>query len=296
MITKFFIKRLRKKWEDEAKKRMENQILSENITANNNIYYIENSCYEQTLDVYYPKNTTEDLPALIVVHGGGLFSSSKDETRFYCYMLAEKGFVVFNINYRLVPKVYLQNQIEDVYNAFCWIENNSNKYPIKNGAFAVTGDSAGAYLALLATLATSSERLQKIYKLKNCSLRIKAASFPFGMFTFESDNFFITRLRNYSLPKGYQNTEFYKNIVLKDLPEMNKCPLCFLISSRDDSLYPMTFQFENLLKKNNITYELKFFEKDSTQIYSHDFCVLDPMRHESIQTIEMMAAFLKKFL
>ena len=122
---------MRKKWEDEAKKRMENQILSENITANNNIYYIENSCYEQTLDVYYPKNTTEDLPALIVVHGGGLFSSSKDETRFYCYMLAEKGFVVFNINYRLVPKVYLQNQIEDVYNAFCWIENNSNKYPIK---------------------------------------------------------------------------------------------------------------------------------------------------------------------
>ena len=57
------------------------------------------------MDVFRPKNREgETLPVIINVHGGGLLLGSKEFNRYYCARLCELGYVVFSIEYRLVPE------------------------------------------------------------------------------------------------------------------------------------------------------------------------------------------------
>lgn len=58
---------------------------------------------DNTLDVYYPKETDHKLPTLIHIHGGGFFYRDKELYRFYTMFLASQGFTVINFNYRLAP-------------------------------------------------------------------------------------------------------------------------------------------------------------------------------------------------
>ena len=54
-----------------------------------------------TLDLYRPADSRENLPVVVFVHGGGWKNGSKKSAAKTAAWLAEHGFAIVSINYRL---------------------------------------------------------------------------------------------------------------------------------------------------------------------------------------------------
>lgn len=92
-------------------------------------------------------------PAVLLVHGGGWIEGDKSELeRDWVRPLAEAGFIVANVGYRLAPKAVAPAAIVDVRAAANWICRNASRYDIDVRRLAFMGMSAGGHLALMAAL------------------------------------------------------------------------------------------------------------------------------------------------
>lgn len=110
------------------------------------------------LDVWRPKGAGPH-PVALYIHGGGFRILSKDTHWLMGLALARRGFVTFNINYRLAPQHLFPAAIEDAAQAYTWVLENAERFggDIDLG-WIVSGESAGANLALGVTIATCFER------------------------------------------------------------------------------------------------------------------------------------------
>jgi len=85
--------------------------------------------------------------------------------KLYGYHLAKKGFIVFNLNYRLASDdTKVPGQIRDVVSAIHWIGENLDAFPADKESIHITGESAGGVLALMAALISKSERLGELFR------------------------------------------------------------------------------------------------------------------------------------
>jgi acetyl esterase len=88
-------------------------------------------------------------PAVIVVHGGGWRSGERGDFPLWNAWLVSKGYVVFDIDYRLSPPPGWQDAPADVRCAVGWVKENAARYGVDPGRIALMGRSAGGHLALL---------------------------------------------------------------------------------------------------------------------------------------------------
>ncbi|MDZ7834952.1 MAG: alpha/beta hydrolase [Alkalibacterium sp.] len=116
------------------------------IEARYDIQYGESKKYN-SLDVYYPKGTTEKLPVIVNFHGGGYVHGNKKNYLHYCMFLARQGFVVVNPGYHLAPKSKYPKQLEELNQVMHWVAGNNEKYFLDMSNVFIAGDSAGAQLA-----------------------------------------------------------------------------------------------------------------------------------------------------
>ena len=95
-----------------------------------------------------------DAPALLYIHGGGWCGGSIDlndpATRGIC---AESGWNVFSISYRLAPEHPYPAALEDCLAAVRWLRTEGATLGLRPGPIALGGASAGANLAMAASLA-----------------------------------------------------------------------------------------------------------------------------------------------
>jgi acetyl esterase/lipase len=114
------------------------------------------------LDVYQSRRTAPSVrrPAVIVIHGGG-WVGGKKENMFnrHCLPYLEKGFVVFNVEYRLASAALAPAAVEDVLLAAKWVRANASRYHVDRRRIVVTGDSAGGHLALMVGLTPKQAKL-----------------------------------------------------------------------------------------------------------------------------------------
>jgi|TARA_Y100000310_G_scaffold337701_1_gene425443 acetyl esterase/lipase len=114
------------------------------------------SSKELVADVYY----TRPGPPIILIHGGALIGGDKSSFEPDARDLAEKGYVVFVINYRLAPVDSWPAMIEDCRLALSWVLNPAvvERYDlqIENGV-AIGGHSAGGHLAGLLSTEVNEE-------------------------------------------------------------------------------------------------------------------------------------------
>ena len=117
------------------------------------IVYEEELTYHQVdgvslqADIYYPMDIAHKAPAVILVHGGGWISGSKENQRVMAQHLAENGFVAMAVNYRLADVAKYPAAIADLNAAITYL--CSSKYPLDTEKIAILGASAGAQLASL---------------------------------------------------------------------------------------------------------------------------------------------------
>ena len=103
--------------------------------------------------------TTGRRPAIVKVHGGGWASGGRGETARWNRFLSERGFDVFDIEYRLAPAAGPLGAIADVKCAIGWVARNAASLGVDPARISVFGTSAGGHLALLAALTPENAAL-----------------------------------------------------------------------------------------------------------------------------------------
>jgi acetyl esterase/lipase len=100
-------------------------------------------------------------PALIYAHGGGWVIGSKQYQGLpLIQRMAARGWVCFNIDYRLSPRATFPDHIIDVKRAIAWVRAHAADYGVDPDFIVIAGNSAGGHLASLAALTPGQPELQ----------------------------------------------------------------------------------------------------------------------------------------
>ncbi|WP_177228004.1 alpha/beta hydrolase [Hyphomicrobium facile] len=104
--------------------------------------------------LYRPNSAmAADAPLLIYLHFGGCVLGDLDTCHTACSLIAEhSGCLVLSVGYRLAPEHRFPAAVEDVLTAFHWVRSTAHRIGADPTRVAIGGDSAGAYLAIAASL------------------------------------------------------------------------------------------------------------------------------------------------
>jgi acetyl esterase len=103
-------------------------------------------------------------PVVLYVHGGGFRILSKDTHWIMGLGFARRGFIVFNVSYRLAPRHRFPCAVEDVCRAFTWVAKNAERFGGDPSRMVLAGESAGANLVTSLAVALSYERKEDFAK------------------------------------------------------------------------------------------------------------------------------------
>lgn len=87
------------------------------------------------------------------IHGGGLISGSVEQNNDFCLWLADQGYTVYAIEYRLIPEVDFLTQLNDICDAIDTFYEANYDCP-----YYLIADSAGCHLALIVNALFSNHR------------------------------------------------------------------------------------------------------------------------------------------
>lgn len=124
------------------------------------------------MDIYFPAGATtaQKYPLVLFTHGGGFIQGDKGDTKALCSALADSGFVVASINYRLGWRTGTGNcdgdtlsrrlaayrAIQDANAAIRYMLSKASEYAVDVNTVFVGGGSAGAGTSLLTTYFTNT--------------------------------------------------------------------------------------------------------------------------------------------
>ncbi|WP_432094173.1 alpha/beta hydrolase fold domain-containing protein [Streptomyces sp. bgisy100] len=103
------------------------------------------------MDVWLPNRPAHrPRPAVVWVHGGGWESGHRSQTPRWNQWLNDRGYAVFDVEYRLAPGATQLQQIGDVKCAIGWVRRHADRYGVDPSRIVLAGTSAGGNLALSA--------------------------------------------------------------------------------------------------------------------------------------------------
>jgi acetyl esterase/lipase len=125
------------------------QLLPGKVTIKNDVVFGTTGSRDLKCDIYHPPHGGDIHPGVLIIHGGGWYSGDRNQLRYYGIQLARYGFVGVACEYRLSGEAAWPAQIHDVKAAIRWMRANAAPLGIDEGKICVTGNSAGAHLALM---------------------------------------------------------------------------------------------------------------------------------------------------
>ncbi|MBK0379882.1 alpha/beta hydrolase [Mucilaginibacter segetis] len=111
--------------------------------------YVKYQDTSLTLD-FYQSEISGKRPCVLVIHGGSWSSGDSRQLPELNTYLAQRGYNVAAINYRLAPEYQTPAPIEDVEAAISYLQHHADELHIDTNKFVLLGRSAGAQIALLA--------------------------------------------------------------------------------------------------------------------------------------------------
>lgn len=287
------IQKSRMKLEMTGKERDERLRFPEKVTVFQNVSYQKTNPPALPMDIYRPAGNRKILPVVINVHGGGLVMGNKEFNWFFCAELCQLGFLVFAVEYQLVPEVQVYQQFADVNSALDVVSNLIPLYGGDSNHLYMVGDSAGAYLAIYTAAMQRSSVLAETAGVKTGGLPIKALGLISGMFytrKIDSIGLFLPKLL---YGRDYKKHPFLPYINPEHPEIVKNLPPSYLITSRNDHLRRYTTDFAKALKKQKVPYQLADYPANKK--LTHAFSVFEPQMEESREAIKEMADFLLKY-
>lgn len=277
-------------------KRIATLTMPEGVFESNDHQYIDDGNKYHQLDVYYPEGTTEKLPVIVDIHGGGWMYGDKELNKPYCLTLAKRGNVVFNMSYSLFPEVTPDEQLREIGKALRWIYDNLDNYPCDKKSICLTGDSAGGMLAFFTSMLSVSEKMRSIYDVEDFKLKFNAVALTSPV-PYMDDGTFVGVYTKHILGGNSYKTKKWANYVNADqviaLGEM--IPTFLVTSSGDFLALKHTLKAAKLLEEKGVDCKLMNWDKVNGKGLPHVFAVLYPEKEPSRKTIDEMLAFFKKY-
>lgn len=280
-------KKITDKWYEYAAAKFP---LAQDVKIIQDIPYLEDGLDCHKTDIYYPQEHTGKLPVIFDFHGGGLLLCDRKINRWFCSSMAQRGFLVFCIDYPLVPESNIYDILRDCYagirEAYEMIENYGGN---KNKIF-LCGDSAGAFISTYLAAIHNNPQIAASLEIKPFDCEIKALAAISGMFyTSRIDRQGIFILRKYFYGESYKKHPFWPYVnpeneeVLKHLPPM------YCVTSKGDYLREYTLRFVRALKNNGKEVVLQDYAHNPKLI--HDFVCMQLDREETQETMDEIAKF-----
>lgn len=101
------------------------------------------------LDLYWPENMDGPRPGIVLFYGGSWLGGEKEQLKCYATYFAQHGFVAATPQYRLREEGRWPNSVQDAKCAVRWMRAHAKEYSIDPDRIGVSGNSAGAYLAMM---------------------------------------------------------------------------------------------------------------------------------------------------
>ena len=248
---------------------------SDRISSNENVIYKNTEERELQVDIYFPKaETDEKFPAVLLIHGGGWLTGSKENERVMAQNLANNGYVAITTSYRLGTEAQYPAGMDDLRDALKWMQENQDQYHIDADRIAVLGASSGAQMATL--LGTTSKKVKAIVNVDGIVSFVHPEASEEGWMA-------ATWLGGTKAEKP----EIWKEASPLEYVDEQTPPTLFLNSSyarfhagRDDML--------KILRKHNIYHEVHTLEDTP-----HSFWLMQPWFEE---TLDHTVNFLNKVL
>ncbi|MDT0645144.1 pectinesterase family protein [Zunongwangia sp. F260] len=260
---------------------------SDNFIAEEDIVYKKTPEKDLKADVYIPKaENGQKYPAVLLIHGGGWLTGSKENERVMAQHLADNGYVAVTAAYRLGTEAIYPAGVLDLKDAVKWMRENSEKYHINKSKIAILGASAGAQLATLLGVTPDAE----IYNTENNNFsdKIQAIVNVDGIVSFvhpEAEEGWMAA--TWLGGSKSEKPELWQEASPLEYINEDTPPTLFINSSfprfhagRDD----MT----GIMEENDIYYEVHTLENSP-----HSFWLMHPWFEE---TLELTTAFLDKVL
>lgn len=124
-----------------------------------NLTYIEREGRALQLDLYLPSRGEQaKVPVVVLVHGGGWASGSRDNQAPLAIRLAGRGYAAATVTYRLSGEAKYPAAIHDVKAAVRYVRMHAARHGIDPDRIAVAGASAGGQIASLTGVTNGVDR------------------------------------------------------------------------------------------------------------------------------------------
>ena len=268
------------------------EISSEGLKEFRDISYKNRSEKELKMDIFQPVvDKPTDLPVIINIHGGGLIDGNKNLSVGFCRQLAKRGYLVFSLEYRLIPAVREYEQFDDVCAGMDCIGSKLVDFDVDFTRIYLVAESAGAYLATYVAAMKKSKALQEAIGYEPTRMVFNAMGLISGMFyTTRKDS--LGRFLSRSIYGKDQRSLEMAKYTNPEHPEIiYNIPPCFLVTSKADMLERYTLDFAGELGNKGVEHFLRHMGSDSKLI--HAFPVLRPDLPESERVINEIIDWFK---
>lgn len=240
------------------------------------IPYLDDSNPMHLLDVYYPERTEGKLPVIIDIHGGGWMYGDKELNKMYCLSLAKRGFVVFNISYRLVPEVSVGTQLQDCAHALKWISGHMTDFPCDCENIMLTGDSAGGMLSAYSAALMSSAELRDIFDTVDPQMKLTMLTLTSPV-AYMNEKGIMSVYTKIMWGKTWKSQRTVNYMNLDSLFDYAQFPPTVLVTSSGDAMaLEQTRRAAEDFRKHNVPVKLIDFDTFKGQDLEHVFAVLLP--------------------
>jgi acetyl esterase/lipase len=137
-------------------------LLATSYRVDPDVIYLSTPGWEGKLDLYLPRRPNLSLPTVVLFHGGGWVTGSKDEIALDVLPYLAMGFAVVNVDYRLARVARAPAAVEDARCALRWVVRHAPQYGFDARKLVLVGSSAGAHLALMAALVPPSAGFDRL--------------------------------------------------------------------------------------------------------------------------------------
>lgn len=288
----------------EAMEKVAGAITTVNVTSN--LVYIPGD-KDALLDVYVPKAATSSqvgLPVVIWTHGGAWLSGDKKDDEPYFKMLADKGFVVVAPNYSLAPSKSYPFQVNQLNQAYSYVNRNIAQFHGDSSKIILAGDSAGSQLSSqLAAIITNPSYAKEMNITPSLrAAQVSAVVLYCGIYKMEGlaePHESLSRLVSWGnriTVWSYTGTRDANSPLIHQMSAFyhvdSQFPPTFISGGNGDPLtLAQSVPFADKLKSLNVDVETLFYPADHVPSLAHeDQFVLDK---DGLANIEMMAQYLK---
>lgn len=291
-FVKTQLKKVNSMLENWMEKRSKEVVFPADVELVSDIPYLESGNRCHLMDIYRPKHASAPLPVIVNLHGGGMLLCTKEVNRPFCAELAKRGFLVFCLDYPLVPDANVPQILSDVSRGMDVVNSLIERYGGDKTRVYQVGDSAGAFLSVYAVAAQKNTAIAEAGGFTASQLPVKALGLISGMYyttCIDSVGLFLRKDFYEKDWKRHPMRAYYDPAV----PELaGNLPPCFLVTSGADSLRQYSLKFYKGLNAAGTPCQLLDFPRNRS--LQHDFVITKPEIEEAQYAIDRITEFLLK--